>query len=91
MTTFDLSNFLNEVYRVTSGTIVVFCGKEQISDIYRYFQEKQDKHAGDIIFDPCCGSGAHCLVAKENGRNYIGCEINKDYFEIAQNRLLDVS
>ena len=50
-----------------------------------------NSNPGDIIFDPCCGSGAHCLVAKENGRNYIGCEINKDYFEIAQNRLLDVS
>ena len=41
----------------------------------------------DIVFDPCCGSGAHCLVAKENNRNYIGVEINEQYFDIATSRI----
>ena len=165
-TTFDLLDFLKEVYRVTKGNIIIFCGKQQLSEIHSFFQEKQDKHKGtvrqicwvktnpspmngqhiylsgienavwfkkrggvfnahckntvfeypcgrsklhpteknhgllkelildnsnegDIVFDPCCGSGAHCLVAKENGRNYIGCEINKNYYEIADKRLSD--
>lgn len=42
---------------------------------------------GDIVFDPCCGSGSHCLVAKENGRNYIGLELDLEYFNISKNRL----
>lgn len=42
---------------------------------------------GDIVFDPCCGSGSHCLVAKENGRNYIGIELDLEYFNISKNRL----
>ena len=33
---------------------------------------------GDIIFDPCAGSLSHLLMAKENGRRYIGCELNEE-------------
>lgn len=29
--TFELKDFLPEVYRITSGTIIIFCSKEQIS------------------------------------------------------------
>ena len=42
---------------------------------------------GDILFDPCCGSGSHCLVAKQNGRNYIGIEIEEQWYNIAANRV----
>ena len=162
--TFNINDFLEELYRVTSGTIIIFCGKQQMSNIHRFFQEKQDKHQGtvrqliweksnpspmngqhiylsgienavwfkkrgstfnahckntvfkypcgrskihpteknhdllkelildnsnenEIVFDPCCGSGAHLLVAKENKRQYLGIEIDKEWFEIAQNRI----
>ena len=162
--TFDLNTFLNEVYRVTRGTIIIFCGYNQLSEIYDFFKEKARENLGtvrqlvwektnpspmngqyiylsgienaiwfkkrgavfnarckntvfrypcgrsklhpteknhgllqelildnsnenDIVFDPCCGSGAHCLVAKENNRNYIGVEINKQYFDIATSRI----
>ena len=46
-----------------------------------------NSNEGQIVFDPCCGSGSHCLVAKKNNRNYIGVELDKNYFEIAKNRL----
>lgn len=162
--TFNLGNFLNEIYRLTKGTIIIFCGNEQYSTIYDYFSTKSAqkegttrqiiwhktnpspmngqyiylsatenavwfkkrgatfnahcKHnvfefptgrskihpteknhelikdlildnskEGDIIFDPCAGSLAHCLVAKENGRRYVGCELNKEYFEKGVERL----
>ena len=41
---------------------------------------------GDLILDPCMGSGAHCLCAKELGRNYIGFELNEEYFNTAKER-----
>lgn len=164
---FDLIEFLDEVYRVTSGTIIIFCGKEQLSYIYKYFAEKQAKHSGtvrqliwektnpspmngqyiylsgienavwfkkrggvfnarckntvfrypcgrsklhpteknhellkqlildnsneqDVVFDPCCGSGSHVLVAKENNRKYLGCELNTEYYNLAAERLKEV-
>ena len=42
---------------------------------------------GDIVFDPCCGSASHCLVAKENNRNYIGIELTDEYYQIAHDRV----
>jgi site-specific DNA-methyltransferase (adenine-specific) len=42
---------------------------------------------GDIVFDPCMGSGSHIFVAVQNGRDGIGIELNKDYFDIATNRM----
>lgn len=162
--TFDLEDFLKEVYRVTSGTIVIFCGKEQLSPIHKFFSDKQKRNKGtvrqliwkktnpspmngqhiylsgienavwfkkrggtfnahckntvfeypcgrsklhpteknhdllkeiildnsnehDIVFDPCAGSGSHCLVAKENNRNFIGIELNNTYYNIGNERL----
>lgn len=165
--TFELQDFLSEVCRITSGTIIIFCSKEQISEIYNFFNEKQKKKLGtvrhlvwektnpspmngqyvylsgienavwfkkkgatfnahcknpvfkyacgrsklhpteknhdllkelildnskegDIVFDPCCGSGAHLLVAKENNRQWLGVELNKEYFNVAVERMKDV-
>ncbi len=34
---------------------------------------------GDIIFDPFFGSGTVGQVAQHLGRNWIGCELNRDY------------
>ena len=164
ISTFDLHSFLEEIYRVAKGTIIIFCGQHQMSEIKNFFQEKQDKNKGtvrqliwkktnpspmngqhiylsgienaiwfkkrggtfnahckntvfeypcgrsklhpteknhdllkelildnsnegEIIFDPCAGSGSHLLVAKQNGRNYIGTEINEEYFNIAKSRM----
>lgn len=42
---------------------------------------------GDIVFDPCAGSGGHLLVAYKNNRNAIGIELSEEYFNIAKRRL----
>ena len=155
--TFDLNKFLEEIYRITSNSIVIFCGKEQFSNIYEYFASKKgtvrpiiweksnpspmngqhiylsgiemavwfkksgaktfnahckntvfkypngrsklhpteknhellkqlildNSNEGDLIFDPCFGSGSHLFVAKNLNRKYLGFEINKDCFSIA--------
>lgn len=46
--TFDLSVFLDAVYRITNGTIIIFCGRQQVSEIGEFFQAKQDKHLGTV-------------------------------------------
>ena len=155
--TFDLNSFLEEIYRITSSSIVIFCGKEQFSGIYEYFASKKgtvrpiiweksnpspmngqhiylsgvefavwfkksgaktfnarckntvfkfatgsskihkteknhkllenlildNSNEGDLVFDPCFGSGSHLFVAKNLNRKYLGFEINKDCFSIA--------
>lgn len=41
----------------------------------------------DIVLDCFCGSGTTCVAAKELGRRYIGMEIDKEYWKIANDRL----
>lgn len=42
---------------------------------------------GDVIADFFCGSGTSLVVAKELGRQYIGCDINSRAVEITNERL----
>ena len=162
--TFDLINFLNQLYDKTKSTIIIFCGKEQVSIIHSYFNDKQKKGKGtvrqliweksnpspmngqhiylsgvenaiwfkkrggtfnahckntvfkyptgrsklhpteknhlllqelildnsnenDLILDPCMGSGSTGVVALQNNRNFLGMELDENYFNIAKNRI----
>jgi site-specific DNA-methyltransferase (adenine-specific) len=38
--TFILDEFLEQTHRVTAGTIIIFCGKEQFSEIFKYFTKQ---------------------------------------------------
>lgn len=40
-----------------------------------------------IIFDPFMGSGTTALACIELGYDFIGCEIDKEYYEIAKDRI----
>ena len=46
--TFDLKEFLDLIYNVTSSTIIIFCGKEQLSEIHKFFSDKQKKGKGTV-------------------------------------------
>ena len=41
----------------------------------------------DLILDPFIGSGTTAVASKLLKRKYVGYEINKNYIEIANNRL----
>lgn len=45
---------------------------------------------GDIVLDSCMGSGTTGVAATNLGRRFIGIEIDKDYFEIAKNRITKI-
>lgn len=165
--TFDLYTFIEECYRVTANTMIIFCGQTQFSNIFGYFIDKMNNEKAkisvrqlvwaktnpspmngqfmylsgcenavwvkkkgspfnahcksnvlqfpcgrsklhpteknhelikdlildnslenDIVFDPCCGSGCHCLVAKENDRRFLGVELNEEYFNLSKSRFI---
>jgi len=44
----------------------------------------------DTILDPFCGSGTTCIAAKMLNRKYIGIELNPEYVDIANKRLMSV-
>ena len=44
----------------------------------------------DTVFDPFCGSGSSGVAALQNGRNFIGSEINEEYCRITKERIAQV-
>ena len=42
---------------------------------------------GDNILDPFMGSGTTGVVSKRAGRNFIGIELNSEYYNIAKSRI----
>ena len=52
---------------------------------------KQSSNENDVVADFFCGSGTSLVVAKELGRQYIGCDINPRAVEITKNRIEEIS
>lgn len=42
---------------------------------------------GGVVLDPFNGAGTTGLVSVQNGRNYIGIELNAEYLEMARLRI----
>jgi site-specific DNA-methyltransferase (adenine-specific) len=42
---------------------------------------------GEIVLDNCIGSGTTAIACMNTKRNYIGFELNKEYFDIAEKRI----
>ena len=158
--TFELPVFLDEVYRVTKGSGYIFCGKEQISEIFDFFNKKGvttrlmiwektnpspmncqytwmsgiesfiyfkkpkatfnehyknsvvrfpngrgkvhptekplqlfeylievSTNEGDLVCDPCMGSGTTAVAAEKLKRNYIVGDISDKYYQLALTRI----
>lgn len=44
---------------------------------------------GDVVIDPCCGSGSTLRAAHNLGRSAFGFEIDRNFYERAKNEMLD--
>ena len=44
---------------------------------------------GELVLDNCMGSGTTAIAAHRTGRNYIGFELNKKYYDLATKRIED--
>ena len=45
----------------------------------------------DLIYDPFFGSGSTLMACKMLKRKFVGTEINKEYYEIAEKRINSIS
>lgn len=43
---------------------------------------------GDVVIDPCCGSGSTGRACLETGRQFYGFEINKEFYKRAKEEML---
>jgi len=56
------------------------------TDLYRWLITRYSKE-GNTVLDPTFGSGNSGFVCRELNRNYIGIEMNEDFFKKAEERL----
>ena len=47
----------------------------------------QSTNEGDLVLDPFIGSGTTAIAAIKEKRHFIGMELNKEYFDIAEDRI----
>ncbi len=47
-------------------------------------------YKNEVVLDPFAGSGTTSLAAKQDGRRFVGYDINPDYCELAQTRLEEI-
>ena len=43
---------------------------------------------GDVVIDPCCGSGSTLRAAAELGRSAFGFEVDRNFYTRAKNEML---
>ncbi len=48
---------------------------------------RSSSNPGDVIFDPCMGSGTTAVAAMKEKRRFIAFELNSEYVEIAKKRI----
>lgn len=55
--------------------------------VHLFRQIIEDYSEDGIVFDPFLGGGTTALACKQIGRDFIGCEISKEFYDIANERL----
>ena len=51
---------------------------------------ENSSNENDIVLDCFCGSGSTGVACLESNRNFIGCEIDKKYYDIAVERIQEI-
>ena len=75
----------NTVFRYPSGLSELHPTEKNHNLLKRLIND--NSNIGDVVFDPCAGSGSTLLCANECGRKYIGCELDSEYYKRAKERL----
>lgn len=59
---------------------------EKPIDLLKFYIANSSEE-GHLVFDPFSGTGSTLVASKELGRNYLGYEIDEEYYSIAKKRL----
>ena len=79
----NVDNIWNDIYCLVKTDTYATQKPEELLE--RIILASSNK--GDLVADFFCGSGTTCVVAKELGRNYLGCDIGEKAILITNQRL----
>jgi DNA modification methylase len=82
------SRYPRSVYKcnVVNGDMRGLHPTQKPVELYRYLIRTYTNE-GETILDIAMGSGTTGVAARMEGRNFIGCEIEPDYFAISESRI----
>jgi site-specific DNA-methyltransferase (adenine-specific) len=75
-------------YAKVSGSKMVHPTEKPVEILERFIKDASD--TGDKILDPFMGSGTTGVAAKNLNRDFIGIELDEEYFRIAKERIESV-
>lgn len=73
-----------EFPRVPSGSLL-HQNQKPLALIERCVEKHSD--VGDLVFDGFAGSGTTAVACANLGRNFVGCELDDGYYEVAKTRI----
>ena len=71
--------------RLRENGIAVHPTQKPLSILKKLIEVSSKK--GDVVLDPFMGVGSTAVACKELGRNFIGCELDKKYYNLANQRM----
>lgn len=86
--TFNLPTGFTDVWDFTPDKVRYGHPTQKPKDITERIIRASTKEL-DVILVPFVGSGSECVAAVNTGRNYIGFELDKGYYDIAVKRIED--
>jgi len=78
-----LVNISSESKRIADNHVAVYP-----LELVNYFI-KGSTEVGDLVLDPFMGTGTTAVSAKNLGRNYLGFELQQEYIDVANKRILE--
>ena len=82
--TSDILSIPNDKTKAPDGSN--YHDTEKPVELFKILIENSTKK-GEVVMDPFMGIGACGVACKQVGRSFIGCEIDKKYFDVAKNRI----
>lgn len=86
------SEYIQEYTNYPKQTLIIKSDKNKLHPTQKpvalmEYLIKTYTNEGDLVLDNCAGSGTTGVACKNLNRNFIGIELDKEYFEIAQKRI----
>lgn len=84
------TRYPSSVQKFSNGNNKTFHPTQKPLDLFEYLI-KTYTNEGDVVLDNCMGSGTTAVACINTNRNYIGFELEKDYYSLSLERIKSIN